>query len=224
MLVQHDANLWSAETSFVWPVRGIRIPVRMTVMRLGDGRLVLHSPIALDAGLGAELDALGPVGFIVVPYMHGAHAEAAARRYPAAALLAAPAPPKGRGSLPFAGTLADEPPAAWAGEIDSRYVQGFRLDEVLLFQRSTRTLVITDLCFNVHRADNALAKLFFRADGMWRRFGPSYAIRWLGVSDRAAFRRSLERVLAWDVERILPSHGEPIERGGRAALRAAWGL
>ena len=97
-------------------------------------------------------------------------------------------------------------------------------DEVLLFQRSTRTLVITDLCFNVHRADNALAKLFFRADGMWRRFGPSYAIRWLGVSDRAAFRRSLERVLAWDVERILPSHGEPIERGGRAALRAAWGL
>jgi glyoxylase-like metal-dependent hydrolase (beta-lactamase superfamily II) len=95
---------------------------------------------------------------------------------------------------------------------------------VLFYPRTTRTLVITDLCFNVHQADNAFARLFFRADGMWRRFGPSYAIRWLGVSDREAFRRSMERVLAWDVERILPSHGEPIERGGCDALRAAWGL
>jgi hypothetical protein len=224
MLVQHDANLWSAEAAIDWPVRGIRIPIRMTVLRLPDGRLVLHSPIALDAGLGAELDGLGPVGFIVIPYMHGAHAEAAARRYPGAALLAAPAPPKGRESLPFAGALADEAPAAWAGELESRHVAAFRLNEVLLFQRSTRTLVVTDLCFNVHRAENALAKLFFLADGMWRRFGPSYAIRWLGVSDRAAFRRSLEHVLEWEVERILPSHGEPIERGGRAALRAAWRL
>jgi hypothetical protein len=224
MLVQHDANLWSAEAAFVWPVRGIRVPVRMSVMRLGDGRLVLHSPIALGEELRAELDALGPVGFIVVPYMHGAHAEAASRRYPKAQLLAAPAPPKKREALPFAGLLADDAPAAWAGEIESRYVAGFRLEEVLLLHRPTRTLVVTDLCLNVHHADTAFARLFFQLDGMWRRFGPSTAIRWLGVSDRAAFRRSLERVLEWDFERILPAHGEPVERGGRAALRAAWRL
>ena len=89
MLVQHDTDLWSAESALDWPVRGIRIPIRMTVMRLADGRLVLPSPIALAAPLAEQLDALGPVGFIVVPYMHGAHAEAAARRYPAAELLAA---------------------------------------------------------------------------------------------------------------------------------------
>jgi hypothetical protein len=223
-LVRHDTDLWSAEAAFDWPLRGIRIPVRMTVMRLGDGSLVLHSPIALDAALRAELDALGPVGSVVVPYMHGAHAEAASRHYPKAQLLAAPTPPRGREGLPFAGSLADDAPAAWKSEIESRLVAAFRLHEVLLLHRPTRTLVITDLCFNVHRADNAFARLFFVADGMWRRFGPSYAIRWLGVSNRAAFRRSLERVLEWDFERILPAHGEPIERGGRAALRAAWRL
>ena len=33
---------------------------------------------------------------------------------------------------------------------------------------------------------------------------------------------SLERILEWDFERILPSHGEVLERGGRDALREAW--
>jgi glyoxylase-like metal-dependent hydrolase (beta-lactamase superfamily II) len=42
------------------------------------------------------------------------------------------------------------------------------------------------------------------------------------VSDRSAFRDSIERVLAWDFERIVPGHGDVLERGGPAALRAAW--
>jgi len=57
---------------------------------------------------------------------------------------------------------------------------------------------------------------------MWQRFGPSRLIRGLGVSDRAALRRSIEQVLRWDFERILPGHGDVVERGGPDALRAAW--
>jgi hypothetical protein len=60
------------------------------------------------------------------------------------------------------------------------------------------------------------------ANGMWRRFGPSRLVRLLGVSDRAAFRGSLEQVLRWDFERIVPGHGDVLEHGGPAALRAAW--
>jgi hypothetical protein len=29
-------------------------------------------------------------------------------------------------------------------------------------------------------------------------------------------------VLAWDIERVIVSHGEILERGGRAALRAGY--
>jgi hypothetical protein len=57
---------------------------------------------------------------------------------------------------------------------------------------------------------------------MWRRFGPSRIIRLVGVSDRVAFRGSLEHLLRWDFERIVPGHGDVLERGGPAALRAAW--
>ena len=96
-------------------------------------------------------------------------------------------------------------------------VRGFRLREVLLLHRPSRTLVITDLCFNIQRSDSRIARAFFRANGMWQRFGPSRIIRALAVSDRAALRRSLEEVLHWDFERILPAHGDVIERGGPAA-------
>jgi len=194
----------------------------MTVIRLGDGRLVLHSPGPISPRLRDELDALGGVGFIVVPEAHGRFAELAEASFPSAQLLVAPAAPWRRKSLAVHASLADEPPASWAGQIESHLVRGFRLHEVALFHRPSRTLVITDLCFNIHRASSRAARLFFRANGMWRRFGPSRLIRLLAVSDRAALERSLERILQWDFERILPGHGESVERRGPAALRAAW--
>ena len=181
------------------------IPVRTTLIRLRDGRLIVHSPGPLSGELRAEIDALGPVAFIVSPAAHGRFAAAAAQAWPTAQVLE-----------------ADVPPAAWAGEVETHLVQGFRLREVVLLHRPTRTLVITDLCFNIQRSDSAPARLFFRANGMWQRFGPSRLIRVLAVSSRAAMRRSLDHVLGWDFERIVPGHGDVIERDGHAALRAAW--
>jgi hypothetical protein len=54
-----------------------------------------------------------------------------------------------------------------------------------------------------------------------RGFGPTYLERLL-VRDRAAARRSLERILAWDFERVVVAHGAVLESGGREALRAAY--
>ena len=101
-------------------------------------------------------------------------------------------------------------------------MRGFRLNEVVLFHRPSRTLVVTDLCFNVHRSASSTARLFFRANGMWQRFGPSRLIRLLAPSDRVAMRSSIECILQWDFDRILPGHGDVVEHGGPAALRAAW--
>jgi uncharacterized protein DUF4336 len=207
VLVHHGPELWSAEHTFGWQGGLIQIPVRMTVIRLADGRLVLHSPIPISPELRAELEALGPVGFILVPKAHGKFADAAAQLYPGAAVHR---------------PLVAESPADWAGQLETLAIEGWRLEEVALFHRPSRTLVLTDLCFNIQRSDFRIARFFFKANDMWRRFGPSRILRNIGVSDRAALARSLERMLAWDFERILPGHGDPIERGGPAALRAAW--
>jgi hypothetical protein len=173
-LVQHDADLWSAEYEIGGPAGLIPIPVRTTVIRIGGGSLVLHSPGPISDELRDE--------------------------------------------------LADQPPAAWSGQIESHLLLGFRLHEVVLFHRPSRSLVITDLCFNIHRSESRIARSLFRANGMWRRFGPSRLIRLLVVSDRPALDRSLERILRWDFDRIVPGHGDVLDHGGPAALRAAWRL
>ena len=59
-----------------------------------------------------------------------------------------------------------------------------------------------------------MARTFFRANGMSQRFGPSRLIR-LAVSDREAFRESVQRIMEWDFERVIPSHGELLERDGK---------
>jgi hypothetical protein len=221
-LVQHDADLWSASHVFRWQAGLVPIPVRMTVIRLGDGQLILHSPVPVSPEIRLELEALGPVGFIVVPRAHGRFAGQVAEIYPSARLLAAPDPGWRQKKLSYHGSIADEPPDSWSGDVDSLLVAGFRLQEVLLLHRPSRTLILTDLCFNIRRSSERLARLFFAANGMWQYFGPSRLIRRLAVSDRAAMGRSLERVLQWDFDRIVPGHGDVVERGGPAALRAAW--
>jgi glyoxylase-like metal-dependent hydrolase (beta-lactamase superfamily II) len=50
------------------------------------------------------------------------------------------------------------------------------------------------------------------------RFGPS-KLDPLLIRDRRAARQSLERILAWDFDRVVVAHGDVLEAGGRGALR-----
>jgi len=56
-------NLWTVtrEQRF-W---GLETGTRMNVVRLADGSLFVHCPVALDAETRREVDALGPVRAIV---------------------------------------------------------------------------------------------------------------------------------------------------------------
>ena len=42
------------------------------------------------------------------------------------------------------------------------------------------------------------------------------------IRDRAAARASLEKILAWDFERVTVTHGSVLEHGGREALRKSY--
>lgn len=221
-LIQHDNDLWSCEHEFGWQGGLITIPVRMTVLRLNDQGLVLHSPIPISPELQAELEALGPVRFIIVPSAHGRFAANALRLFPSAQHMSSSSAPLRSRFTNSCVSLADHPPTEWAGQLESHHVRGFRLDEVVLFQPSSRTLVLTDLCFNIHRSSSQVSRLFFKANGMWQYFGPSRLIRRFAVSDRKAMRQSLETALRWNFERIIPGHGDIIEHAGPDKLRAAW--
>ena len=92
----------------------------------------------------------------------------------------------------------------------------------MFFHPRTRTLVLTDLAFNVQRASSLVTRLFLRANGAWQRFGPSRLARVAFIRDRAAARLGIERLLEWDFDRVVLAHGDVLETGGRDALRAAY--
>jgi hypothetical protein len=45
----------------------IPLPVRMTIIRLADGGLLLHSPTRFDFDLARELEKIGPIRYLVAP-------------------------------------------------------------------------------------------------------------------------------------------------------------
>jgi hypothetical protein len=215
-----DADLFVTEQ----PLRfaGLEVGARMSVIRLAGGELLLYSPVRLDPTLRAELDALGKVRFVVAPNrFHHLFAGEASAAYPEAELYGAPGLERKRSDLDFHGVLGDEPATGWAGQLEQCLVGGFPLiNEVVFFHARSRTLLACDLAFHVGPEQPWSTRLFLRLAGV-RGFGPTYLERLL-ARDRAAARRSLERILAWDFARVVVAHGGVLESGGREALRAAY--
>jgi len=217
------AEVWTAEHPMHFP-GGVHLPSRMTIIRLPDGDLLLHSPIPIDDALAAELSALGPVAHVVAPsLLHHLFVPQALERYPQALLIAAPGLAEKRAELPVADVLSDEPPPAWEGVIDQVVIRGApRLNEVAMLHRPSRTLIVSDLVFNVQHPQGLGTALALRMMGTHKRLRQSRAWH-LYARDRAQVRESVEKVLSWEFDRVLPGHGDPFEGNGnaRAAMREA---
>ena len=221
-----DRDLWIVER----PQRfyGLEVGTRMTVIRLADGSLLLHSPVALDPPLRRDLDALGPVRHVVAPNrVHHLYAGDVARHYPdqqpAVQLWVGPGLERKRPDLAIAGVLGDEAPPAWKGQVDQVFFRGRPYEnEVVFFHRASRTLILCDLAFNFGPRSPWLTRLLLQLIGGYGRFGPS-RLDPLLIRDRAAARGSLEHILAWDFDRVVLAHGDDIvESGGREALRRGY--
>ncbi|MBS0471044.1 MAG: DUF4336 domain-containing protein [Proteobacteria bacterium] len=212
-----------------YPVRmaGTRFEARMTVIRLNSGVLMLHSPCAITPALAAALGALGPVAHIVAPgNYHTLHVASAQAAFPDAKTWICPGIETKRLRLKYDGILGDDAPPDWQGEIDQVLVRGTRImREVAMFHRASHTLVLVDLIENFTDATpgvgGALKFWFKYVFRMWNRPRPAPEYR-LGWRDRRLAAQSLRRILAWDFERIVLSHGDLIARDAHAVAERAW--
>jgi hypothetical protein len=216
-----DDDLWVFERPLV--ILGLRIGTRMTVVRLRDGSLFLHSPVELDADTRADLDRLGPVRFVVAPNrLHHLFVAPYREAFPEAQLWAAPGLREKKPAIAFDHVLGDAPPGGWAADIDQLLVEGIpHVNEVVFLHRKTRTLLLTDLAMNFGDATNGMTRLWLRLMGLHRGFATSHLMRRL-VRDRAALRASFAQILSWDFERVTVTHGVVLQRSGKRVLRAAW--
>jgi len=220
-LRQLAENLWVAERPQTF--YGLPVGTRMTVVRLAGDRLLLHSPVALDTGLRAELDALGRVSFAVAPNrVHHLHAGEVATAYPGTRLWVAPGLERKRPDLRFEAVLGDDAPAEWRDELAQVFFRGRPYEnEVVFFHRASRTLVMCDLAFNFGPRSPAPTRILMKLLRSYGRFGPS-TLDPLLIRDRRAARESLERILAWDFDRVIVAHGDVLDHGGHDLLRGGY--
>ena len=197
----------------------LSVGTRMTVMRLSGGRLLLHSPVALDGDLRAQLDALGRVSFAVAPNrLHHLYAGDVARAYPEARLWVAPGLPSKRPDLVFEAVLSDLAPEEWRGELDQVFFRGRPYEnEMAFFHCASRTLLLCDLAFNFGPSAPAPTRWLMKLIRSYGQLGPS-KLDPLLIRDRKAARESLEKILAWDFDRVIVSHGDVLESGGHRIL------
>lgn len=214
-------NLWVAKKRFSsW---GMPLESRMTVVRLSDGRLWLHSPVSPDPELVDSVQRLGRVCDLIAPNrFHHLFAEEWREQFPDARLFGAPGLPRKQRRMEFDGVLGPRPQEAWALDIDQQVLPGAALlSEVLFFHRLSRTLIVTDLIANVGPESPWGLRLWMRLNGAYGRPASTRMVRAL-VSRRAMARAALRDALArWPVKRVICGHGAVLDDDGGPRLREA---
>jgi hypothetical protein len=217
-----EGALWTS-----WrPLRfyGIEMGTRMTVCKLSDGSLFVHSPIAPDDALVAALLGLGPVEHIIAPNkLHHLYFADFAARFPDARTYASPGLPARRPELHFEVVLGDETRPGWSQDLDQCAVQGnFFVDEVVFLHRASGTLILTDLCEEGNEEWPLFSRLAARIGGIYHKHGPPRDMKWNLRRDRPALRRAIDRILSWDFDQMILSHGRLVESGAKQRFERSY--
>ena len=199
-------------------IAGIRMPLpfttRMTVVRLANRDLVLHSPIAFHAALAEDLRSRGAIRHLVSPnQFHYAHIGEWADAFPDAITWgSAQANRRAKArriDLRFTARLGETAPAEWKDEIDQTLIPGGIFEEFAFFHIGSKTLILTDTIINIelHKI-NQPWRFATWLTGMHYPFGQLFfGMRLPQLLQGRRTRAAFAKIRSWGPERIVLSHG-----------------
>ena len=213
--------LWTDEQPLA--LAGLSVGRRVAVARAADDRLVVFSPLRGTPENIAALRALGEVSTFVVPSrFHDRFFPDYFSAFPEARILGSEAIRSEHPDWPLAVIAPDTPELAgftW------RMIDGMpKVDEQVFLHRASRTLVVADALFNVARPSGMLARIVSAAADIGGGAPRQSRFGRLNVRNRAAFAAAIEEVASWDFDRIVPGHGDVIERDGSRIWREAFSV
>lgn len=206
---------------------GVVFTTRMTVVRLSSGSLWVNSPVSVPFDTLKRITELGRVRYLIAATprhiwrLEGWHA-----LFPKAQLWRPRSSPfeLKKGRLRFTDILGDKPPQGWADDFDQLAFKGNPLiEEVFFFHKKSRTLILDDL-IQIHPI--VKGKLFRNA--LFKLMGVTYPHGGVGLDMRLSFinrslaRRSLEKLLAWDFDKLIIAHGDCIEQDAKSFVERAF--
>lgn len=194
---------------------GLELGARMTVLEL-DGGLLVHSPVAVPTSV---VEHLGTPRWVLAPNLFhhlyiGPWVEAGLDGW------GAPGLPDKRSDVRFEGVVSGGT-SPFGNEVEAYTLRSFSLtNEVVLLHKPSRTLLVSDLVFNISPTAPWLTRAAMRCAGGY----PGCAVT---IVERFGMRRDLARedlatIASWDFDRVVMAHGDVIETGGKQALLRAF--
>jgi len=217
MLNEVSENIWTIDGDAV-PFLGFPYTTRMTIVRLSDNELWIHSPLKISDALVEEVLKLGEIKYLVSPNkLHHLFLADWMEKFPDAISYASPGLAKKRSDLSFSKELDLLPESEWSKDIDQTIFKGsFAMEEVVFFHRSSKTLILADLIENFNLSSfNWWQRIVAGFIGILSPDGKApmdWRLTYLfGKKDA---RKSLSIITAWAPENIVISHGECIMGDG----------
>lgn len=122
----------------------------------------------------------------------------------------------------FSGRLKDGPRLEWKDEIDQLVVKGNALDnEVVFFHKPSRSLIVADLCFNIPPDRSNFTSAIAGVLGVLDQMAPSRNFKVM-TRNASLVRQTIKRVLKWDFQRVILSHGNIVEIDAKTKFKQAF--
>lgn len=210
-------NIWIVDGEAI-RFYGMPFPTRMTVVRLRDGSLWIHSPIHLTEGLRTELDELGEVKYLISPNkIHYWYIQEFQKAYPDAISYSSPGVVERARSFDLKMEFEKELGSGelpWEGEIDQVLLEGSRyLPEWVFFHRESRSLIVTDIIenFESHKIPVWFRPLAWLGGALAPKGGTTRDQWMLYLGREDLVQPVVQQMIDWKPERILLAHGKWIE-------------
>lgn len=237
-LKQIAENVWIADGEKIdmsfGPIKA-PFPTRMTVIKLKNSDLWIHSPINPTEKLIKQLNSIGKVTHLISPNkLHYAYIAKWQELFPSAVAWASPGVVERASSrgieINFDRFLEDSPPAEWESEINQLIFTGSKaVEEVVFYHLDSQVLILTDLIenFDLERAPNKYWGYIYKIAGISAPKGKTpIDFKLTFVGNKNLVREHVEQIIDWHPQTIIISHGDIFTENGVEEIKRAfsWAL
>jgi Domain of unknown function (DUF4336) len=218
---------------------------RATIVKLETGALAVFSPVAFTDDVRSKIQSMGNnVKYIsAMDIEHHIYLTPWAKAYPEAQVIGMEGLPEKREKdsatkgIRFSHVFTKSNKRdvriseEFDNEFDCEYIHSHTNKELVFYHKPTKTMIQADFIFNLPAYEQysksgetatsgIMTKLFAglmstRNNAAWQRLFVWYIA---GAKDRAGFTESVNRMKRWELQRIIPSHGDVIESGAQGVF------
>ncbi|HEL1593208.1 TPA: DUF4336 domain-containing protein [Streptococcus suis] len=225
-------NIWIVDGDTVdmdFKLFTVPFSTRMTIIKLENSDLWVHSPVHLTKELKKEIDKLGKVRYLVAPNkLHYSFIEEWCQFYEEANVLVAKGLDKKltrKSAIKNITHLEDSVSPAWLKEIDCITFKGsFYVEELVFFHQKSKTLIVTDLIENIETRNVSLFQkfLFKIGDNTYPAGRTPRDLRFTFFFQKHLARQSYQKMKDWQPHNLILAHGRCFFGNAMDHLRQAF--